>query len=50
MKIYPDLLNNPNNDPRTTQEQYENWYAEISRRDWEREIYRQCDEEAAAED
>ena len=28
MKIYPDLLNNPNNDPVVTQQQYEDWYRE----------------------
>ncbi len=28
MKIYPDLLNNPNNDPRITQQQYEDWWRE----------------------
>jgi len=29
MKIYPDLLNNPNNDPRISQQQYEDWKREI---------------------
>ena len=29
MKIYPDLLNNPNNDPRIAQQQYEDWKREI---------------------
>lgn len=28
MQIYPDLLDNPNNDPRVTQQQYEAWYRE----------------------
>jgi len=28
MKIYPDLLNNPNNDPRIAQQQYEEWKRE----------------------
>ncbi len=29
MKIYPDLLNNPNGDPRIAQQQYEDWKREI---------------------
>ena len=28
MKIYPDLLNNPNGDPRIAQQQYEEWKRE----------------------
>ncbi len=28
MKIYPDLLNNPDGDPRITQQQYEDWWRE----------------------
>ena len=28
MKIYPDLLNNPDGDPRIYQQQYEDWYKE----------------------
>lgn len=29
MKIYPDLLNNPDGDPRIAQQQYEDWKREI---------------------
>jgi hypothetical protein len=29
MKIYPDLLNNPNGDPRIAQQQYEDWKQEL---------------------
>ena len=28
MQRYPDLLNNPDNDPRITQQQYEDWHRE----------------------
>ncbi len=28
MKIYPDLLNNPDGDPRIYQQQYEDWKRE----------------------
>jgi NADH:ubiquinone oxidoreductase subunit F (NADH-binding) len=28
MQRYPDLLNNPDNDPVITQQQYEDWYRE----------------------
>jgi hypothetical protein len=36
MKIYPDLLNNPNNDPRIAQEQY-GGDVKIEEREWEEE-------------
>lgn len=29
MKIYPDLLNNPDGDPRIYQQQYEEWRKEL---------------------
>ena len=35
MQHYPDLLNNPDNDPRITQQQYEDWYREQGERDEE---------------
>ncbi len=28
VKIYPDLLNNPDGDPRIYQQQYEDWHRE----------------------
>ena len=35
MQQYPDLLNNPDNDPRITQHQYEGWYREQKEREEE---------------
>jgi hypothetical protein len=35
MKIYPDLLNNPNGDPRIYQQQYEDWYRDQPEKDEE---------------
>ena len=28
MQRYPDILNNPDSDPRVTQQQYEDWHRE----------------------
>lgn len=33
MKIYPDLLNNPDGDPRIAQQQYEEWKREQEERE-----------------
>jgi hypothetical protein len=38
MQRYPDLINNPDNDPRITQQQYEDWYLEQQQmEDWDLE-------------
>ena len=34
MKQYPDLLNNPDGDPRIYQRQYEDWYREQAEMDF----------------
>ncbi len=44
MARYPDILNNPDGDPRIYQQQYEDWYREREQEKYEKEKYQQSQE------